>query len=152
MPENKIQINFDWKAIIVLLFAIVIVFYLVKINNNSNEQLQQINNKLEQNKAETERLRLEFNNAIEHSKFLNNYYDSLYRLNTTTIKRFSYELQKIDELFKNNPDSMFVNSVLRYWTNRLYGLPEFFQRPIDNNGITIDSENITTGRKLLSSE
>lgn len=125
------------QTILLLIIAGFVIFNVIQSCKEQKPELREIKTAFENNKKEIEKLNTEIWKILEYTRTTGKYYDSLYFANTETIKRFNREINKMDEMFKNNSDSMFVNSVIRYWSNRLYTeLPGFFQKPITDTGTT----------------
>lgn len=136
-----------------LLFGTVGILMLVNSCNDDKPELEEIRELFEKNKAEIEKMNKDIQDILIYAETSNEYFDSLYLANSKTIKRFNYEISKMDEMFKNSSDSMLVNSVIRYWADRFYTkLPGFFQTAVIDTGITTGRQNIPASGELLSSE
>lgn len=145
-------ISFDRLLLLVIVLFLAILFFTLSCNEEKPE-LETIRELFEENKAEIQKINDEIKNIRSYAETANKYYDSLYKSNSKTIKRFNYEISKMDDMFKNSSDSMLVNSVIRFWADRFYTkLPGFFQTTVVDTGITAGRKNISAGGELLSSE
>lgn len=108
-----------------LLIVVAITFYsFYDITNKEHDKIEELLSKHQRN---VEKIQLEVGRINAQIKVVENKIDSLKKYNQATVKRYRDEIKNIERIVKDNPDTMFVNSVLRYWTDRIYGLPDFFQ-------------------------
>lgn len=153
MKNVKIALATILQTGVFLLIGAIAIFNFVQSCNDDESELTEIKEMFEKNKAEIAEINKQIASMVDYARTANKYYDSLYKANSKTIKRFNYEISQMDELFKNSSDTMLVNSVIRFWSDRFYTkLPGFFQTAVNDTGITTGSENISTGRELLPPE
>ena len=137
MKQIKATIATVLQIAVFILIGAIAIFNFVNSCKDDKPELEEIKELFEKNKAEIQKLNEDVKTMLIYAETANEYYDSLYKSNSKTIKRFNYEISKMDELFKNSSDSMLVNSVIRYWSDRFYTkLPGFFQTAVNDSGIT----------------
>ena len=78
------------------------------------------------------------NEQAEIKKYLVQLADSIKNTRQNIINRYNYEITKIDSVYAFGNDSTVVNAILRYWTDRLYRLPGFFEATSNDFGTSVN--------------
>lgn len=137
MKQIKATIGTILQVTVFLLLGALAIFNFVNSCQDDKPELETIKEMFEKNKADIAEINKQVKSMLDYARTANQYYDSLYKANSKTIKRFNYEISKMDDMFKNSSDSMLVNSVIRFWSDRFYTkLPGFFQTAVIDTGIT----------------
>lgn len=140
-------------VIIAIIFFLILGFFVGRSCDEDNTTADQLAEIFEQNKKDIAEINKNIQSIKGEVGDIKKEIATLDESNKETIERFSNEISKMDDMFKNSSDTLLVNAVLRYWSNRFYTkLPGFFQSPTNHSGTTDDSKDSSSSRELLSSE
>jgi peptidoglycan hydrolase CwlO-like protein len=132
MKQIKATIGTVLQVGVFLLIGMMAIFNLVNSCKEPSTEISDLHKAFEKYQQGIDSLNQEIKSIKEFALTTNKYIDSLNQSNQKTIRRFNYEISKLDELFEGS-DTLIVNAVLRYWTDRFYTkLPGFFQTATPN--------------------
>ena len=129
-------------AVIVFGILLIILGFFIGKSCSENEKLSNLNQIYEQNKKSIKAINGDVK-ALRDSMFI------LAQQRNITNKYYKYEISKIESVYVNDGSYATMDSVIRHWTEIIYGLPSFFSNKI---GVIPDSEDSTTSSKLLPSD
>ena len=147
------MIKISWLGIIIILLLVsVLIFQIHSCSEDKTITKQELEDAFNNYKSDIDSINQNITNLGLKIDSTQTFIFKLKEDNKKIINETKNQIGRMNEIFRTNADTLFVNRILRFYTNRFYTrLPGFFQFSPNDTGITADSENNATGRELVPS-